>query len=78
MMNHGDMQKLAQMVADELKASALFNKWLTFEEGQQYAKVSPNTLRKWINKGYIYASKTTGAWRIDRESIDDFFNSERF
>ena len=76
-MNREDVQEIARIVAQEVKAMGVFNKWLTFEEACGYAKVSPNTLRKWINKGLIYASKTTGDWRVDRQSIDDFFNEER-
>ena len=53
-------------------------RWLKFSSACKYADISPNTLRKWINKGLIYGTKTTGEWRVDRESIDDFFNVDRF
>lgn len=71
------MRKIAKIIAEEIQMAALWNKWLTFEEARKYAKVSRNTLRRWIDEGLIYASKTTGEWRIDRETIDDFFSSER-
>ena len=72
-----DVKAIAKMVAEEINAASIFNKWLTFNEACQYAKVSQNTMRRWINDGLIYATRTTGGWRIDRESIDDYFNMER-
>ena len=76
-MTRAELRYIANMVVDEIRACGLYGKWLTFKQAQEYAEVSPNTLRKWINQGYIYATKPTGDWRIDRESIDDFFNMER-
>lgn len=76
-MERTEIRKIAKIIAEELQVAAIWNKWLTLKEACQYAKVSPNTIRRWIDEGLIYATKTTGAWRIDRESIDDFFNLER-
>lgn len=76
-MEHSEIRKIAKIIAEEIQMAALWNKWLTLEEARKYAKVSRNTLRRWIDEGLIYASKTTGEWRIDRETIDDFFSSER-
>lgn len=54
-------------------------RWLTVKEAMDYAKVkSRSTLMKWIDAGYIYAHKRTGEWIIDRNSIDDWYNSERY
>ncbi len=75
-MTRDDIQEIAKIVADEIRASAIFNKWLTHAEAAKYAKVSGKTIQRWINMGLIYASRTTGSWRVDRESIDDFFNDE--
>ena len=76
-MEYNDLKTIARIVADEINAASIFNKWMTLNEACQYAKVSPNTMRRWINRGLVYATKTTGDWRIDRESIDDYFNMER-
>ena len=76
-MERADIQAIAKVVAEEIKAHAIWNKWMTLDEACGYAKVSRNTLRRWIDKGLIYGTKTTGDWRIDRESIDDYFNMER-
>lgn len=56
---------------------SVMDKWLTFREACQYAKVGETVMRQWLNDGLIYGTKTTGQWRIDRESIDDYFNMER-
>ena len=53
-------------------------RWLTLKEAMTYAKVkSPNTIKKWITEGYIYAHKRTGAWIIDRQSIDDWYLADK-
>ena len=51
-------------------------KWLTVKEACAYAKVKQDVMMRWIKEGHIYAIKK-GKWLIDRESIDDFYNSER-
>ena len=53
-------------------------RWLTLKEAMEYAKVkSSNTILKWIDEGYIYGHKRSGHWIIDRQSIDDWFLSEK-
>jgi hypothetical protein len=53
-------------------------RWLTLKEAMTYAKVkSPNTIKKWIAEGYIYANKRTGSWIIDRQSIDDWYLADK-
>ncbi len=77
-----DIEALATMIAKEVGASIMVKsmpgRWLTIEEAMNYAKVkSRNTIRKWIDNGYIYAHKRSGEWIVDRESIDDWFLSDK-
>ena len=81
-LTHRDLEALANLVAKEIEAiiSARFlpGRWLTLREAMGYAKVkSPNTIKKWIDDGLIYAFKRSGEWIVDRESIDDWYNSEK-
>ena len=47
-------------------------------EALEYAKVkSVKTLKMWIDKGYIYGYKRSGSWIIDRQSIDDWYSSDK-
>ena len=77
-----EISALASMVAQEVRASILADlspgRWLTLHEAMAYAKVkSPNTIKKWISEGYIYAHKRSGQWIVDRESLDDWFLSKK-
>ena len=72
-----DIDGLAKELARKIKSELHFNKWLTMDEACEYAKVSRETFRKWINDGDVYAAKIGGVYRVDRESIDDLFNCER-
>jgi hypothetical protein len=76
-----DIAAIAEIVSREVQgnlAALSAGRWLTLPEAMKYAKVkSPNTIRKWIAEGYIYASKRTGQWIVDKESIDDWFLSEK-
>jgi len=76
------LEKLADVIAakvmETLRIDLSYGRWLTLQEAMAYAKVkSKTTMLKWINEGYIYGHKRSGQWIIDRESIDDWFNSER-
>ncbi len=69
-------QGLMRQPKDQIMADLSPDKWLTLEEAKAFAKVkSINTIKTWIKEGYIDATKTTGQWRVDRESIDDWFKS---
>ncbi|NPU86564.1 MAG: helix-turn-helix domain-containing protein [Syntrophaceae bacterium] len=73
---------LAAMIAKGVEANIIAKttpgRWMTLKEAMAYAKVkSEDTIRKWINSGYIYAHKRTGQWIVDRESIDDWFSSDK-
>ncbi len=77
-----DIEALASMIAEKVGADILAKsipgRWLTLHEAMAYAKVkSEDTIRKWINNGYIYAHKRSGQWIVDRESIDDWFLSDK-
>jgi len=67
---------IAARVADMLMLP--HKRWLSISEAMAYAGVSSReTIRKWINKGYIYGFKRSGSWIVDRKSIDDWYESEK-
>ena len=71
-------QAISAQILESLRVELSYGRWLTVKEAMAYCKVkSKTTMHKWINEGYIYAHKRSGQWIIDRESIDDWFNSER-
>ncbi len=80
--NHSDIQVLAIAIAAQVKAdlqaSAAPGRWLTVKEAMAYAKVSLNTIKRWVDEGHIYGHKRTGKWIVDRESIDNWFLSEKY
>ncbi|MCI4625029.1 MAG: helix-turn-helix domain-containing protein [Candidatus Magnetoovum sp. WYHC-5] len=53
-------------------------KWLTLQEACVYARVSENTLSGLVKDGHIYGRLVGGKWIIDRQSIDDYYNAERW
>ena len=68
----------AEQVCTQVIAKLNVKRWMTLEEAKDYARVkSTTTVMAWIDKGYIYGFKRTGEWIIDRESIDDWYGSER-
>lgn len=77
-----EMETLAATIAKEVAANILATatpgRWLTLKEAMAYAKVkSEDTIKKWINNGYIYGHKRSGQWIVDRVSIDDWFSSDK-
>ena len=73
---------IADAVAARIReqgTGASLGRWLTVEEAMKYARVKspPKTIYAWIEQGLVYAHKRTGRWIIDRESIDDWFLSDR-
>lgn len=80
-LTHTDLEAIAVSIAgkvtDTMRADQTVQRWLTLEEAVAYAKASKNTLRGWIDKGYIYGFKRTGKLIIDRESIDKWYSSEK-
>lgn len=82
MLAPADIEAIADLVAKKIAqqpaASVCFGRWLTLKEAMAYAKVkSRDTIMKWIDEGFVYAFKRSGEWIVDRESIDDWFLSER-
>ena len=75
------IELIAEIVAEKLKENfqdVPVGRWLTMNEALGYAKVkSVKTLKMWIDKGYIYGDKRTGSWIIDRQSIDDWYSSDK-
>lgn len=79
-LTHNDLQQLAAMVAQEIKdiLGAPIGRWITFAQAMKYARVrSKTTMRKLINEGHVYGFKRGHGWIVDRESIDDYFNTDR-
>lgn len=81
-LNQQDISALSSMIASRVQADILAKlspgRWLTLKEAMSYSKVkSATTIKSWIEQGYIYAHKRSGQWIVDRESIDDWFLSER-
>ena len=80
--DHQDISVLSSMIASQVQADILAKlspgRWLTLREAMDYAKEkSVTTIKAWINEGYIYAHKRSGQWIVDRESIDDWFLSDK-
>jgi hypothetical protein len=80
-LNRDDISLLADLVAERVEATVKEGmypgRWLTLREAMDYAKVrSVNTIKRWIDQGYIYGHKRSGHWIVDRQSIDDWFLSE--
>lgn len=69
-------QAVSQIV-DQLSPHAFTSPWLTVPEAEVYAKVKRATLLRWVDEGLIYGFKRTGDWIIDRQSIDDYYNTEK-
>lgn len=79
--DNDQMEALAELVAmkvmETVQVAESQPRWLTMEEATVYAKTSMRKLRTWVDEGYIYGFKRTGKYVIDRESIDNWYNSER-
>lgn len=60
----------------------LWPRWLKLREAARYASLSPKTIRRLIDEGDLRAERTPGGkkcpghWRIDRESIDEYFTGD--
>jgi predicted site-specific integrase-resolvase len=53
-------------------------RWLKMKPACEYSAMSEKTLMRHIVAGEIYATKRRGGvWIVDRESIDEFYLSER-
>lgn len=82
LLSHSDIEAIADLIAKQVKSNVLAScaprRWLTLQEAMDYSRVkSVNTIKKWIDEGYIYGHKRSGQWIVDRESIDDWFLSEK-
>jgi len=72
--------KEIKALADELKRIIPIEpigRWLTMAEATEYAKIKSKTMKKWLDEGYIYGFKRSGQWIIDRQSIDDWYLSDK-
>jgi len=65
-------KRIKRIKLDEPSLSYL--KWLKLPEACRYARMSKNTLKKYIQLGRFSGERLeSGQWRINRESIDDYF-----
>ena len=49
-------------------------RWLKISEASKYASLSRKTLYKMLSDGDLRGDKTRGGhWRVDRQSIDEWF-----
>ena len=82
-MNHTELNVVAGLVAEQviatIRSEKSLDRWMTVPEAMAYAKVkSRTTIMEWLDRGFIYGMKRDGgSWIIDRETIDDWYNSER-
>ncbi len=81
-LTHNDIKTLAALIAEEvgeiIATEKITGRWLSLSEAKEYGKAkSSNTIKKWIEEGFIYGFKRSGSWIIDKNSIDDWFLSER-
>jgi len=73
-----DINQLSELIARKINPSMLPRRWLTLAEAKSYANIkSTTTIMKWIDAGVIYASKRTGQWIVDRDSIDQWYLRDR-
>ena len=48
------------------------------QEAVEYARIkTEKTMKKWLDEGHVYGFKRSGSWIIDRQSIDDWFLSDK-
>lgn len=67
---------LSDRIVQRIDELRLHKKWLSMKEAMDYTGKSRNTIKKWLEEGYIDGKKTTGNWQINRESIEDWFQSD--
>jgi len=59
---------------NEQKRDAIMPRYLPMGKAVQYSGVSRHTLYRMLEQGHISGDRTPGGhWRIDKESIDDWF-----
>ena len=79
--NKKQIELIAEIVAEKLNEhfqDAPVGRWLTMPQALEYARLkTEKTMRMWIKRGYIYGFKRSGTWIIDRQSIDDWYSSDK-
>jgi excisionase family DNA binding protein len=52
----------------------LTRRWLRTGEACRYSSLSPKTIKRMLVEGQLRGERTPGGhWRVDRESIDEWF-----
>lgn len=52
-------------------------RWLRLSDACRYAGLSTKTIKRMIGEGNLRGERTPGGhWRVDRESIDDWFSGD--
>ena len=61
-----------------LSAKDIIQRYLSTGQAAEYSGLNRKTLYKMLEEGDLNGERTPGGhWRIDRESIDDFFDSSK-
>ncbi|NVM20968.1 MAG: helix-turn-helix domain-containing protein [Desulfobacterales bacterium] len=56
----------------------LWPRWLKISAACQYASLSPKTIKRMLIEGQLRGDRTPGGhWRVDRESIDEYFEGDK-
>ena len=59
----------------EVSQATITPRWLKIGVACKYADLSPKTIKKMLSDGYLRGERTPGGhWRVDRESIDEWFS----
>jgi excisionase family DNA binding protein len=49
---------------------------LTVEEGAEYAKIAPKTLRKWLKSGQLPGLRAGRHWRVEKSALQQFLREQ--
>jgi len=51
--------------------------WLRFEDAMKYSSMTKHQLRPLLQDRRVYGKKVGKIWLVNRESLDDYLNSDR-
>jgi len=59
------------------KSNNFWPRWLRVSAACKYASLSRKTLKRMLIEGDLRGERTPGGhWRVDRESIDEYFSGD--
>ena len=71
------LETLLKELAEGLREKrVLYPPYLTLKEACEYARVCKDTMRRWLEEGYVVGHREKGKWIINRQSIDDYLSSQ--